>query len=94
MVVGGGEVGFVIRMIEESVQLTTKVQWYSSMLGKLASVSSLIPVLQRNGIDNYAVTEFIQGNKTRRWALAWSHGPMRPRSVSQTGLEFEYHKRC
>ncbi|KAK0742026.1 hypothetical protein B0T21DRAFT_123503 [Apiosordaria backusii] len=78
MVCDGGEVAHVSRMLEESLILKEEVQWYTSMLGKATSVEILVEKLKANGIDNYAITEFIQGNKTRRWALGWSFGAMRP----------------
>lgn len=78
MVTPGGEVEFVIRMIEESIQLGEKVLWYTTMLGKLSSVSVIVEKLIGHGNHNYAVTEFVQGSKTRRWAVAWSWTDMRP----------------
>ncbi|KAK4227416.1 hypothetical protein QBC38DRAFT_509680 [Podospora fimiseda] len=79
MVCEGGEVAHVGRLLKESLVLRGKgAQWYTSMLGKVTSLEALVPQLRENGIDNYAVTEFIQGNKTKRWAIAWSFGPMRP----------------
>lgn len=78
MVCEGGEIGFVERIIDESLQLRTRVQWYTSMLGKQSSLDVLIGVLMGHGIDNYAVTAFVQGNKTRRWALGWSFDHKRP----------------
>ena len=82
MVTEGGEVAFVERMIRESVLLKERVQWYSSMLGKLASLHKIIPRLKEVGVGNWAVTEFVQGTKTRRWAVAWSWGDLQPRMVS------------
>lgn len=78
MVTPGGEVAFVTRMIEESLQLRNKIQWYTSMLGKLSSVSVLVETLMKHDNHNYAVTEFVQGSKTKRWAIAWSWGDRRP----------------
>ncbi|OJJ47054.1 hypothetical protein ASPZODRAFT_115977 [Penicilliopsis zonata CBS 506.65] len=78
MVTQGGEVEFVSRMIEDSLRLRERVLWYSTMLGKLSSVSMIVEKLLKHGIQNYAVTEFVQGFKTRRWAVAWSWGDLRP----------------
>lgn len=81
MVTPGGEVAFVTRMIDESQRLRNQAQWYTTMLGKLSSVSALVETLIKNNNHNYAVTEFVQGSKTKRWALAWSWGDWRPKMV-------------
>jgi 23S rRNA (adenine1618-N6)-methyltransferase len=86
MVTPGGEVAFVSRMIDESVVLRDRVQWYSSMLGKLSSLNILVEKLKLMGVNNWAATEFVQGGKTRRWALAWSWETMRPNLVSSGAL--------
>jgi 23S rRNA (adenine1618-N6)-methyltransferase len=78
MVTAGGETAFVQRLIAESLVLRSRVQWYSSMLGKLSSVAALVAVLQEHRVGNYAVAEFVQGARTRRWALAWSLDDRRP----------------
>ncbi|OJJ07081.1 hypothetical protein ASPVEDRAFT_141676 [Aspergillus versicolor CBS 583.65] len=78
MVTPGGEISHVIRMITESIQLKERVLWYTSMLGKLSSVSMIVEKLIELGNHNYAVTEFVQGNKTKRWAIAWSWTDLRP----------------
>ncbi|KAH0559801.1 hypothetical protein GP486_003689 [Trichoglossum hirsutum] len=79
MVTPGGEVAFVKRMIKESLALRERVGWYTTMLGKLSSVSTIVEVLREIGLQNWAVTEFVQGTKTRRWAVGWSWGDMHPR---------------
>jgi 23S rRNA (adenine1618-N6)-methyltransferase len=82
MVTAGGEVAFLRRMMQESVKLGERIRWYSSMVGKLSSIVQLVETLQELGNKNWAITELIQGNKTRRWALAWSWRPYRPTVVS------------
>lgn len=84
MVTPGGEVAFVSRMIDESKVLTERCQWYTSMLGKYSSVEIVVGNLRGAGVDNWAVKDLVQGNKTRRWAVAWSWGVMRPSNVSVT----------
>ncbi|MCJ1282209.1 hypothetical protein MMC26_001532 [Xylographa opegraphella] len=86
MVCAGGEVAFVTRMIQESGVLKDRVQWYTSMLGKLSSVSEVIEQLKHKGVVNWAVTEFVQGTRTRRWGVAWSWGDMRPRMDVARGI--------
>lgn len=78
MICEGGDVGFVSRILEESLLLREKVQWYSSMLGRLASAQQLVAKLREHGITNFAVTNLKAGHKTRRWAVAWSFGDLRP----------------
>ncbi|KAI1340313.1 hypothetical protein F5Y15DRAFT_380244 [Xylariaceae sp. FL0016] len=87
MVCEGGEVRFVQRIIEESLVLRQRVQWYTSMLGKQSSLEVLVDTLRNYGITNYAVKAFIQGNKTRRWALGWSFVERRPCLDASRGFE-------
>ncbi|KAJ5247815.1 hypothetical protein N7468_002798 [Penicillium chermesinum] len=86
MITPGGEVAFVTRMIDESLQLRDRIQWYTSMLGSLSSLNPLIETLQKHGNHNYAVKEFVQGNKTKRWAIAWSWTDMRPAMTAARGI--------
>jgi 23S rRNA (adenine1618-N6)-methyltransferase len=86
MVTWGGEVAFVSRMVDESLVLQDRIQWYTSMLGKFSSVAAIVQKLREKGIENYAVTELIQGNKTRRWGIAWSFEDMRPKASVARGL--------
>lgn len=78
MICNGGDLGFVMRIVEESEKLKEQVQWFSSMLGKVQSVNTLVATLKDRGITNWAVTCLQAGNVTRRWALAWSYGDLRP----------------
>ncbi|RYP37041.1 hypothetical protein DL767_003104 [Monosporascus sp. MG133] len=87
MVCEGGEVGFVRRIIDESLILKRRVQWYTAMLGKQSSLDVLVSLLKENGIDNYAMKTFVQGTKTRRWALGWSFHSRRPSVRASRGVE-------
>lgn len=80
MICPGGEVAFVGQILTESSSSENreKIQWFSSMLGKLSSVTEIIDKLKELECTNYAVTEFVQGQKTRRWCVAWSWMTLRP----------------
>lgn len=85
MITEGGDLGFVTRIIEESAKLRDDVQWYSAMLGKLASVRAIVKRLKSAGVTNWAVTSLQAGNVTKRWAVGWSYEDLRPSNVSMTG---------
>ncbi|KIW94772.1 uncharacterized protein Z519_04749 [Cladophialophora bantiana CBS 173.52] len=95
MITPGGEIGFVSKIIAESLLPANqrKIQWFSAMLGKLSSVGAVVERLRESGSGNYTVAEFIQGQRTRRWCVAWSWMGYRPaidvaRSVgSGSGVE-------
>lgn len=89
MIYPGGEIEFVTKLIQESdlPHNRSMIQWFSSMLGKLGSLSIVIDRLKEVGCDNYAVTEFVQGQKTRRWCVAWSWSGTRPSSTVARGTD-------
>lgn len=93
MVCDGGEIGFIRRIIDESLVLKDRVQWYTAMLGKHSSLEVIIEQLKEHGIENYAVAKFVQGNKTRRWAIGWSFSDRRPSVKASRGLEAEVGKK-
>jgi len=76
MITPGGEVTFVSRMVEESMAIKDRCRFFTSMLGKLSSVISIVDILRGHKINNYGITEFIQG-QTRRWAVFWSFSSTR-----------------
>lgn len=80
MICAGGDVGFVTRILEESLKLKESVQWYTAMLGKLSSLQQIVAKLKEHGITNFAVTCLQAGYRTKRWAVAWSFVDYRPRN--------------
>jgi len=78
LVTQGGEQEFVAQIIEDSLVMKDQIKWYTSMLGRKASLKPLLSLLQKRRIVNTRTTEFFQG-RTTRWGIAWS--------FSQDGLE-------
>lgn len=61
----GGEVCFVTKMIDESVEMGDQVKIYSTMIGKKTDLASLRRLLRSKNIKNMIWTEFCQGHTTR-----------------------------
>ncbi|KAK4506114.1 hypothetical protein PRZ48_004079 [Zasmidium cellare] len=80
MLTPGGDVGFVSRIVTESLQLRQKVKWYTAMLSKLSSLQQIVALLKGHGIGNFAVTSLHPGHRTKRYAVAWSFGDLRARN--------------
>lgn len=82
-VVEGGEVAFVKRIVEESLQMKDGIQLYTVMMGRRKSfleIKYLLKDYQEKGdsIASFAYTELCQGN-TKRWAIGWTfnrHTPL------------------
>lgn len=88
MICEGGDAGFASRILEESVELGEKVQWYTAMMGRLESVEGLVKKLKEKGCRNWVVGMLKPGGKTRRWVVGWSWGDLRPSNVSRQICEW------
>lgn len=71
MVYPGGEVAFIMRMMEDSVRLGGRIHWYTTMVGKKTTLKVLRKELHARHVTAIRTTELAQG-KTSRWAIAWS----------------------
>ena len=60
MVCPGGELAFVSQMVKDSMQLQARVHWYTSMVGKKATVKALRRMLHDSKGTALRTTEFVQ----------------------------------
>ncbi|KAI9007719.1 ribosomal RNA large subunit methyltransferase F-like protein [Hyaloraphidium curvatum] len=70
-ITGGGEIAFVLRMVEESKRLRGRVRWWTSLIGKKQTLDKLISVLKEEEGIKHSIGQFRPG-QTSRWAVAWS----------------------
>ncbi|ODV96308.1 hypothetical protein PACTADRAFT_2601 [Pachysolen tannophilus NRRL Y-2460] len=77
----GGEYHFIVKMINESLQLKNKITWYTSLVGNFSNLELLVKYLKQNNIPNYFVKALLPSNKfknnkvTQRWIIGWCfHG--------------------
>ena len=67
----GGEIGFIGRMIQESVVFQNQVGWFTVLVSKSAHLPFFQAQLEKAGSVSQKVLEMGQGNKRSR-ILAWT----------------------
>ncbi|WP_462382043.1 23S rRNA (adenine(1618)-N(6))-methyltransferase RlmF [Pseudomonas sp. Marseille-QA0892] len=81
----GGELGFLKRMIRESITVRTQVLWFTSLVSKGGNIAPLRDALARAGATDVHVTEMAQGQKKSRF-LAWTYLSAKERRTWLAGL--------
>lgn len=66
----GGEVGFITKMIQESVNYKKNVDWFTTLVSRYESMPFLLDELKRCGIKSIRTLDMQQGQKKSR-ILAW-----------------------
>ncbi|KAI9226692.1 MAG: hypothetical protein DHS80DRAFT_24996 [Piptocephalis tieghemiana] len=73
----GGERAFIHRMIRESKEVTDKVRWFTTMVGKRETMLDMILFFKEYEVEAFTLGD-IQIGKTHRWVIAWSFSEDRP----------------
>ena len=88
----GGDFEFAKRLLLESLTVSTRITWYTTLLGRKKSCTALLKLLRQQDDIKYTVSfEFCQG-RTMRWGVAWtflsdvekSKFPMSPFAASKS----------
>jgi len=68
----GGEEQFLTTLLTDSLALgPDRVRWYAVLVGKKATLKTMVGRMHAAGVTNIRTTRFFQGY-TVRWGLAWS----------------------
>jgi 23S rRNA (adenine1618-N6)-methyltransferase len=67
----GGEVGFIRKMIQESVQIGQQCCWFTTLVSKSAHVSMIYYALEKAGATQVRTVDMAQGQKQSRF-VAWT----------------------
>ncbi|KAJ2158245.1 hypothetical protein GGF46_003922 [Coemansia sp. RSA 552] len=67
----GGEEAFLSRMVSESAKLGPRIKWYSTMVGKKATLALLKTRIREEKAKQIREGTLLQG-RTTRWVLAWT----------------------
>lgn len=76
----GGEIKFIARMIEESVEFAEQCQWFTSLVSKKESLPPLCKLLEKTKAADVKVIDMAQGHKVSRF-VAWSYAKKSQRSM-------------
>jgi 23S rRNA (adenine1618-N6)-methyltransferase len=68
----GGEVGFIGRMINESIAFSKQVGWFTTLVSKSANLPFVYHALEKAGVKAVKTVEMAQGQKVSRF-VAWSY---------------------
>lgn len=67
----GGEIKFIARMVEQSMEFAHQCLWFSSLVSKKDNLQPLHRILGRAKVADIKVVEMAQGQKTSRF-IAWT----------------------
>lgn len=76
----GGEIGFIARMIEQSMDFSDQCLWFTSLVSKKDSLKPLSRMLTKARVAEFKIVEMAQGQKASRF-IAWTYYPERQRSL-------------
>ncbi|WP_281993213.1 23S rRNA (adenine(1618)-N(6))-methyltransferase RlmF [Sulfitobacter geojensis] len=75
----GGEIGFIARMIEQSVNCGPQCLWFTCLVSKKENLKPLSRLLKKAKVAEFRVVDMAQGQKTSRF-IAWTYHAKRQRS--------------
>ncbi|MVO17087.1 23S rRNA (adenine(1618)-N(6))-methyltransferase RlmF [Parasedimentitalea huanghaiensis] len=76
----GGEVKFIARMIEQSIEFADQCLWFTSLVSKKDNLQPLQRILKKAGVVDFKIVEMAQGQKTSRF-IAWTYMKKKQRSL-------------
>ena len=76
----GGEITFVARMIEQSMEFAGQCMWFTSLVSKKDNLQPLSRILEKARVVDFKVVEMAQGQKTSRF-IAWTYMNKKQRAL-------------
>lgn len=68
----GGEIKFIARVIEQSMEFADQCLWFTSLVSKKDNLQPLQRILKRTRVADFKVVEMAQGQKVSRF-IAWTY---------------------
>ena len=88
----GGEIKFIARMVEQSMEFAEQCLWFTSLVSKKENLKPLNKILNKAKVADFEVVEMAQGQKTSRF-IAWTYvkksrrSPLSTRASKQSGWQ-------
>jgi 23S rRNA (adenine1618-N6)-methyltransferase len=76
----GGEIKFIARMVEQSIEFADQCLWFTSLVSKKDNLQPLYRILGKAKVADFKVIEMAQGQKTSRF-IAWTYMKQKQRSL-------------
>lgn len=76
----GGEIKFIARMIEQSIDFADQCLWFTSLVSKKDNLKPIYRILEKARVADFKVVEMAQGQKTSRF-IAWTYTKRNQRSL-------------
>jgi len=76
----GGEIKFIARMIEQSMEFAEQCLWFTSLVSKKDNLQPLQRILRKARVADFKIVEMAQGQKTSRF-IAWTYMKKKQRSL-------------
>jgi 23S rRNA (adenine1618-N6)-methyltransferase len=76
----GGEIKFVARMVEQSIEFAGQCLWFTSLVSKKDNLQPLDRILGKAGVTDFKIVEMAQGQKTSQF-IAWTYMRKSQRSL-------------
>ena len=76
----GGEIKFLARMVEQSMEFADQCLWFTSLVSKKDNLQPLHRILGKAGAADFKVVEMAQGQKKSRF-IAWTYTKKIQRSL-------------
>lgn len=68
----GGEVAFIIKLIDESKEFRSQVKWFTTLVSRKDNLRPILRQLKKSKPRDFKVVEMTTGNKISRF-LAWTY---------------------
>jgi 23S rRNA (adenine1618-N6)-methyltransferase len=82
----GGEIKFLARMVEQSMEFADQCLWFTSLVSKKDNLQPLYRILEKARVADFQVVEMAQGQKTSRF-ICWTYMKKNQRALFVNGTE-------